>query len=81
MYALVAGFIVANNLKGLNIPSTVVKVNNKVCRVPYAINNFELQIKETRKLLSQVCAECNRLRTNGRLTRKTRRNRESILKH
>ena len=70
-YASVVAWYLVNNLK------CEIKSNIKKKKVKYKwLEKIDDEIAAKRKLLSQCVAEIERLKTRGRITRKTKRNRE-----
>ena len=74
VYSAIASWIVVNGIVGMEIKRTVSKSNG----IPKELKCIDDEIKQTRAFLSKCVAERDRIRGNGRLTRKTKRNRVEI---
>ena len=74
VYSAIISWFLFNNIK--------CKKNNamKSFKNPEWLEQLEMEIKNTRKFISQCVSERLRLTTKGRLTRKSKRNRQEMLK-
>ena len=77
IYVSIIGWLLTNNIKcEINVGANYIE---KV-RQPKYLVNINKEIEDSRRLLSQSSAEISRLKCNGRMTRKTKRNRKRIEK-
>ena len=78
VYSSIAAWIVIKKIKGMEVKRVSGSGNKKVSR---DIQSLDDEIKSVRAFLSKCVAEHQRLCNQGRLTRRTRRNRTEILGH
>ena len=77
VYSVISGWIIINDIKGMQSKQGLQKGK---CATPKCILIIEKEIKSVRALISKTVAELNRIQVNGRLTRRSKRNRKEILK-
>ena len=77
VYSTVVAFLLVNGVKNIVIKS---RSSENLNGEPKWVVKLKGEIKQTRRFISQCDAERKRLTKNGRLTRRTRRNREEMLK-